>query len=205
MYTRNIVNRLVVPVLTLILVSACTGVDAPDDSARVVSGSVGNPPGEALTLEGRTDSGVRLGAGEVRADGSFTFAYDETPDPRALVRADSFFCDGLTLSNGAVRIVPDRYIAAFRRGERVGTLAQESSEGVAFGEGVSGVIIDRVYADGPLLVRGTCTGQDVTLDYTLNAGWNTVVATFEVVSGALTFSAQTGPPPENVRWLYGAR
>lgn len=202
---RRVLNRVVGTVLILVSVAACAGIDAPDGSARVVSGSVEDAPGEALTLEGRTDSGVRLGAGELRGDGSFTFAYDETPDPRALGRADAFFCDGLTLEGGAVQIVPDRYIPAFRDGERVGTLAQASSREVAFGEGASGVIIDRIYADGPVRVRGTCTGQNETLDYTLNTGWNTVVAAFEVVSGTLTFSARTAPPPENVRWFYRAR
>jgi hypothetical protein len=141
----------------------------------------------------------------MRGDGSFTFAYDRVPDPRARVRAATFFCAGLTISDGQVQVVPDRYIPAFRRGERVGTLAQASSAEVAFGEGVSGVIIDRIYADGPVSVRGTCAGQDVSLDYDLNAGWNTVVATLEVVSGALSFSAHTAPPPANVRWLYRAR
>ncbi len=202
---QHVLNKVLGAVLILVSVSACAGVDAPDGSARVVSGSLVNSPGETLTLEGRTDSGVRLGSGELRADRSFTFAYDETPDPRALVRADAFFCDGLSLEGGAVRTVPDRYIPAFRGGERVGTLAQASSAEFAFGEGASGIIIDRVYADGPARVRGTCTGQNETLDYTLNTGWNTVVAVLEVVSGTPTFSARTAPPPENVRWFYRAR
>ncbi len=202
---RYVLNKVLWAVLILVSASACAGVDAPDGSARVVSGSVVNSPGEALVLEGRTDSGVLLGSGELRADGSFAFAYDKKPDPSALVRADAFFCDGLSLEGEAVRTVPDRYIPAFLEGERVGTLAQASSEEVAFGEGASGVVIDRVYVDGPARVSGTCARTNETLDYTLNTGWNTIVATFVFASGTLDFSARTAPPPENVRWFYRAR